>query len=231
MNQDLQSEAPQLEPEPPYAHVIFGTRADIARDYVRILGRDSERLGLLGPREFHKIWSRHVAHCGLLGQLLRPPGSDIERGAQHQAEADIIDLGSGAGLPGIPLAIAMPGRHLTLLEPMERRAQWLKSVVAELGLENADVVRERAEEHRRKYRVVTARAVAPLRKLIPLAAPLLSQRLGSELLFIKGKGAEQEILDASKAVQRAKLQTPEVFILGRDIEAEPLTAVRIYRAV
>ena len=221
---------PDLEPEPPYAFSIFGTGLDVARNYVQILRRDSERLGLLGPREFSKIWSRHVAHCALLVELLRLPETGSEPREQSSTGGDIVDLGSGAGLPGIPLAIAMPGRHLTLLEPMERRAEWLKSVLAELGIDNADVVRERAEEHRGTYRVVTARAVAPLRKLIPLAAPLLSRESGSKLLFIKGKAVEQEILDASKVVQKAKMQTPEVFILGRDLEAEPLTVVRLYRA-
>lgn len=235
-----------VETEPGYAQVLFGERTEIARGYVSILVRDSERLGLLGPREFPKIWSRHVAHCALLGELIAAPEgvtgaaqADINTDAQRihhegrssvHAHNDIVDIGSGAGLPGIPLAIAMPDRHLTLLEPMERRADWLRSTIAELGIMNADVVRQRAEDHDGQYLVATARAVAPLRKLVALVAPLLSGEEDAAMIFIKGRSVEQEIADAAKVIQKAKMGSPEVFILGRELQAEPLTAVRISRS-
>lgn len=213
-----------LEAQPQYASKLFGDRLPIASEYVRILARDSDRLGLLGPREFPKIWSRHVAHCALLSELVgeQEPTRSANIG-------DVLDLGSGAGLPGIPLAIALPQRRFTLLEPMERRADWLRRTSVELGLENVEVARERAEEHRLTHHIVTARAVAPLRKLVVLAAPLLATDPGSALMFIKGKSAAAEIEDAAKAVQRAKLAPPELFILGRELQAEPLTVVRMAR--
>ena len=226
----------ELEEEPEYLSGLFGDQIQKARDYVRALARDSDRLGLLGPREFPRIWSRHVAHCALMAELIEPSVPNIQPASAELIQLppvpsppDIIDVGSGAGLPGIPLAIALPGRHITLLEPMERRAEWLVETVRELSLDNVEVVRARAEEHGRQYRLVTARAVAPLRKLIPLVVPLLSHELTAELLFIKGENAEKEILDASKVIQRAKLGSPELLILGRALEAEPLTAVRITR--
>jgi 16S rRNA (guanine527-N7)-methyltransferase len=218
-----------LQPEPSNLGSIFGNRIDLAREYVAILARDSERLGLLGPREFPKIWSRHVAHCALLASQVsqtEPPESVLVNPGD---QGDCLDIGSGAGLPGIPLAIALPSRHFTLLEPMERRALWLQSAVEELGLSNVSVVRQRAEEHRTTYRVITARAVAPLRDLIKLAEPLLSPDSGSAELFIKGKNAEAEIANSNKVIQKANLCEPELLILGRELGAEPLTVVRIMR--
>ena len=219
-----------IESEPPFAGPIFGDRIDLARSYVSILVRDSDRLGLLGPREFSKIWSRHVAHCAILASELdqvAPPNPSGLGFSNSTSGGDCLDIGSGAGLPGIPLAIALPARHFTLLEPMERRAAWLRATVNELGLSNVDVLRERAEEHRKKYRIVTARAVAPLRNLITLAEPLLSQDSQSAGLFIKGQNAAAEIAEAGKVIQRMNRGHPQLLILGRELGADSLTVVRI----
>jgi 16S rRNA (guanine527-N7)-methyltransferase len=110
---------------------------------------------------------------------------------------------------------------------MERRAAWLRATVNELGLSNVDVLRERAEEHRKKYRIVTARAVAPLRNLITLAEPLLSQDSQSAGLFIKGQNAAAEIAEAGKVIQRMNRGHPQLLILGRELGADSLTVVRI----
>jgi len=110
-----------IEQEPAAAAGIFGSGIDLARAYTERLAADSETYGLLGPRELPKIWSRHVINSALLSELV-PDGSLV------------ADVGSGAGLPGIPMAIAQPKAHFTLIEPMERRANWLLSVVNDLGL-------------------------------------------------------------------------------------------------
>ena len=218
-----------LEAEPKSAEKLFGPRIERARRYVEILARDSERLGLLGPREFPRIWSRHVAHCALLADTVARAASSNSAELGSGLEGDCLDIGSGAGLPGIPLAIALPDRHFTLLEPMDRRAQWLHTVIEELGITNASVVRQRAEEHRVRYRVITARAVAPLKNLISLAKPLLSPDPRSVELFIKGQNAEAEIAESSKIIDKENLAKPELLILGRDLGVEPLTVVRITR--
>ncbi|HBB39596.1 MAG TPA: 16S rRNA (guanine(527)-N(7))-methyltransferase RsmG, partial [Candidatus Aquiluna sp.] len=145
-----------IELEPEYSQVVFGRGIDKARAYAAILARDSDTFGLLGPRELPKLWSRHVLNSGLLSELIQPGDK-------------VVDVGSGAGLPGIPMAISVPEAHFTLVEPMERRSNWLVSVVQELGLESVEVIRSRAEDlERTDFTVATARAVAALDKLLRL---------------------------------------------------------------
>src|SRR6185312_17441570 len=130
-----------------------------------------EELGLIGPVELPRLWSRHIVNCGLVAPLLKP--------------GRVGDVGSGAGLPGLVLAIARPDATLVLIEPMERRVDWLRHEAAELGLKNVEVVRARAEEAKISPWLdqATARAVSALSKLIPATVPLL--RSGGELLFLK----------------------------------------------
>lgn len=169
-------------PAPPAAHAVFSTGFDGAVRYAELLCTLGVERGLIGPREPERIWSRHVLSSAVVGELV-PDG------------AEVLDLGSGAGLPGIPLALARPDLRVTLVEPMARRVAFLQDVVAELDL---DVVVRRARAQdlpRACCTVVVARALAPLRELVPLAVPLL--RPGGELLAVKGQRAEAELADAA----------------------------------
>ena len=202
----------ELEEEPGVAAALFGDRIDLARQYTADLARRGEELGLIGPLELPRLWSRHIINCVLVAPLLRPGVTG--------------DVGSGAGLPGLVLAIARPDVQLVLIEPMERRVDWLRSESAELGLENVTVVRARAEEATvESLDQVTARAVTALSKLIPVTAPLL--RRGGEMVFMKGSRVDDEIAAAQKVIRKYKLSSPEVLILGEGIAPE---STRVFRA-
>lgn len=202
-----------LEPEPPAAAEVFSDHLPAARQFTESLARHGEELGLIGPLELPRLWTRHILNSGLVAPLLRP--------------GHVGDVGSGAGLPGILLAIARPDVHLTLIEPMERRVAWLTRQVDELGLENVDVIRARAEEAKLKGRLdqVTARAVSALRTLIPITAPLL--RPGGELVLMKGSGVDAEIGAAEKAIRKFKLEDVEVVVLGEGVVDD---VTRVFRA-
>lgn len=179
--------------------------------YVDILLNQGIDWGLLGPKEAARVWSRHVLNCAALAPLIGP-GSRV------------CDVGSGAGLPGIPLALARPDLRVTLLEPLQRRAEFLTMTVDALALgPRVTVVRGRAEEHAGRYDVVTARAVAPLVRLVGWCAPLLAP--GGTLLALKGESAEQEVLDARTLLRRRRLSA-EVLPLR---VAEGLPETRVVR--
>lgn len=204
-----------IEQEPAAAAAIFGSGIDLARAYTQRLAADSETFGLLGPRELPKIWSRHVINSALLSELV-PDGSLV------------ADVGSGAGLPGIPMAIAQPNAHFTLIEPMERRANWLVSVVNDLGIKNVDVIRARAEEvSRTDFDIVTARAVAALDKLLKLLTPLTRGSNLKTVLALKGSRAPVEIAEARPRLQRLGFGEPEIMTLGLGKAPETATVVRI----
>lgn len=209
------SQVVEFESEPEFALVLFADRIQLARDYAIRLANDSETLGLLGPRELPKIWSRHVINSALLAELV-PDG------------AFVADVGSGAGLPGIPMAIAQPRAHFTLIEPMERRANWLFDVVADLGLRNVEILRMRAEDvTRTDFDIVTARAVAALDKLLKLVTPLLKSSELRTVLAIKGSRAPIEIQDATPRLQRMGYGEPEIITLGLGLAPETATVVRM----
>lgn len=199
------------EAEPAVAAVIFGDRLDLARRYAALLIRDSDTLGLLGPREMPKLWSRHILNSAVVSELV-PDG------------VTVADVGSGAGLPGIPMAIAQPNAHFTLIEPMERRSDWLKAVVAELGLENVSVLRARAEEVGEVFDLVTARAVSALPKLLRLTVPLT--RHGGAIIALKGSKAAEEIEEAKKLSKKMKIAGFEVIHTGAQILDETTLVVR-----
>jgi 16S rRNA (guanine527-N7)-methyltransferase len=202
----------EVEAEPTFAGRVFGDRIDAVRAFTENLAARGEELGLIGPLELARLWTRHVANCGLVAPLL-------VRGAR------VGDVGSGAGLPGLVLAIARPDVHLTLIEPMERRVQWLETQVAALELSNVDVVRARAEDCAgMSLDQVTARAVSALRTLIPITAPAV--RPGGELILMKGAGAGAELAAAAKQVSRFKLRDVEVIELGGGGLGEPTWVVR-----
>lgn len=202
-----------LEVEPAAAAVVFGDRLDLARAYTSALGAAGEERGLIGPLEPPRLWSRHVLNSAVVAPLFWPG-------------ARVGDVGSGAGLPGIVLAIARPDVQWVLIEPMERRVVWLREQVADLGLDNVDVVRARAEDHRPEPGLdqVTARAVSALRTLIPLTAPLV--RAGGELVLMKGAGAAAEVEAAAKQIRRFNLSDVRVEIVGEGIVQEPTRVVR-----
>ncbi|MCU1406260.1 MAG: rRNA ((527)-N(7))-methyltransferase RsmG [Glaciihabitans sp.] len=204
---------PQLEVEPPAAQILFGDRIDLAREYTADLARRGEELGLIGPIELPRLWSRHIVNCALLAPLLIPGVTG--------------DVGSGAGLPGLVLAIARPDVTMILIEPMERRVDWLTSEAESLGLTNVQVIRARAEETKLDWPLdqVTARAVTALSKLIPVTAPLV--RSGGQMLFLKGSRVQDEIDAASKQIRRARLSDVEVIELGDGIVED---TTRVFRA-
>ena len=202
-----------LEVEPAAAVTLFGDRIDLARAYTADLARRGEELGLIGPLELPRLWSRHVINCALVAPLLSP--------------GTVGDVGSGAGLPGLVLAIARPDVNMVLIEPMERRVDWLVSEAKELGLSNVTVVRARAEETKLDWPLdqITARAVTALSKLIPATAPLV--RSGGEMVFMKGARVQAEIDTAKKQIRHARLDNVEVIELGAGITDE---ITRVFRA-
>ena len=201
------------EAEPEVAAELFGSAIGAARSYAAELIRRGEELGLIGPQELDRIWSRHLVNCVLLAPLLRP--------------GRVGDVGSGAGLPGLVLAIARPDVQLVLIEPMERRVDWLRGESERLGLANVEVLRGRAEDvGELRLDQVTARAVSALRTLIPLTAPLV--RVGGELLLMKGARVADEIEAARKQIARARLRDAEVLELGVGVVPE---TTRVFRAI
>jgi len=180
--------------------------------YANWLATDGVIRGLIGPREVERIWDRHLANCAALAELI-PSG------------ASVIDIGSGAGLPGLVLAIVRPDCQVTLVEPLLRRSEFLQEVATDLNLTNVEVIRARAEQVKnRKARIVTARAVAPLERLLGWAMPLVAP--GGELLAMKGSNAAQEIADAHGKLVKYQVEIHQV---GQAIVDPPTTIVRVTR--
>ena len=186
--------------------------AEALSRYVDILAKRGIEWGLLGPREGDKLWQRHIANSVALNDAI-PQG------------VEVADVGSGAGLPGIPIAITRPDLTVTLIEPLLRRANFLTLAVEELGLEDrVEVLRSRAEDTKRRYDVVVCRAVAPLTKLLGWTTPLFAD--GGQLLALKGESAEQEIRDARPTLVRAGLKA-EVLELSVAPGVEGARAIRV----
>ncbi|CAH0217854.1 Ribosomal RNA small subunit methyltransferase G [Microbacterium sp. Bi121] len=199
-----------VETEPDAAAALFGDRIDLARAFTANLAAQGEERGLIGPLELPRLWTRHVLNSAIAAPLF------------HGSAADI---GSGAGLPGVVLAIARPDVTWALIEPMERRVTWLTEQVDELGLSNVTVIRARAEEVvPKQFDVVTARAVSALRTLLPWTAPLV--RDGGELVLLKGQNASAEIEAAAKQLKKYRLSDVRVDVLGEGVLAETTRVVR-----
>jgi 16S rRNA (guanine527-N7)-methyltransferase len=196
------------------AEKIFGDRLGLAQRYVEHLATSGTERGLIGPREVPRLWSRHVLNCAV-----------IESAIAHGSH--VADVGSGAGLPGLCLAIARPDLELTLIEPLERRVIWLQEVVDDLGLGNVTVMRTRAElaVGMVDADVVTARAVSALSKLAGLTIPLLNGK--GEVVAIKGRSAAEEIEQAAKIIRRLGGVETSVVVCGQELLEEPTTVVRI----
>lgn len=201
MTDEVVHPAAALEPEPADAARVFGDRLPLVRRYVADLGEHGIVLGLIGPLELPRLWSRHVLNSGLLAPFL-PHG------------AAVADVGSGAGLPGLVLAAARPDLTVTLIEPMERRVAWLHEERGRLGLDNVVVERARAEDAApARFDVVTARAVGALTGLLPITAPLAKP--GGRLALLKGASVEAELAKASAVIRRLGLTDVRVEIAGR----------------
>jgi len=202
----------QFEAEPESAKAIFGPQIDKARAFAQKLANDSDDLGLLGPRELDKLWSRHILNSAVVSETVK--AGDL-----------VADVGSGAGLPGIPMAIALPEANFVLIEPMERRSNWMLEVIEELGLTNVEVRRARAEEVLDlKFDIVTARAVAALDKLLRLTVHLLKP--GGSLIALKGSKAAEEIEVARKLQKKLGIASFEIQICGEKFLAELTSVVK-----
>lgn len=189
-------------------------RLPLVERYAELLATDGVLRGLIGPREAPRLWERHLLNCAVLGALV-PEGSSV------------CDIGSGAGLPGLVLAIGRPDTRVTLVEPLLRRTTFLEEVVEELGLDHVEVLRGRADDLHgtRTFDVVTSRAVAPLGRLLTWSMPLVSPH--GALVAMKGSSVQDEIEEAGPVLHRFRCAPPEVSMLGEDVLDQPTYALRV----
>ncbi|MFJ5774769.1 16S rRNA (guanine(527)-N(7))-methyltransferase RsmG [Streptomyces sp. NPDC093094] len=209
------TEAAELPPAPEQAREVFGDRYADAVRYAELLAEAGVQRGLIGPREVPRLWERHLLNCAVLSEVV-PEG------------VTVCDVGSGAGLPGIPLALVREDLKITLLEPLLRRTTFLTEVVELLGLDHVTVVRGRAEEVMGKLtpvHVVTARAVAPLDRLATWGIPLL--RPYGEMLALKGDTAEEELKSAATALSKLGAVGTSVLQVGEGVVDPLSTVVRV----
>jgi 16S rRNA (guanine527-N7)-methyltransferase len=211
VKQDPDGAAPAV---PDKAGAVFGDRLPLALRYADLLATEATVRGLIGPGEVPRLWERHLLNCAVLGELIEP-GSRV------------IDVGSGAGLPGIPLAIARPDVHVVLVEPLLRRSSWLQETVERLGLSTVEVRRGRAEEAAGSLSapVVTARAVAPLERLAAWCLPLVTP--GGELLAMKGTSAQAELDSAADRLAGLGAVAWEVVAIGVNTLLDHTSVVRV----
>ncbi|MGE2737278.1 16S rRNA (guanine(527)-N(7))-methyltransferase RsmG [Mycolicibacterium vaccae] len=203
-----------VPPPPPAVHDVFGDRAAVALQYAEILAGAGVERGLLGPREVDRLWERHILNSAVLGELFT-------------AGERVADIGSGAGLPGIPLALARPDVAVTMIEPLLRRSEFLRETTELLGLE-CTVVRGRAEDRPVRDEVgeldaVVSRAVASLDKIAAWSAPLL--RVGGRMVAMKGERAAAEIAEHGRALSAARFGDVRVVVCGADYVDPPATVV------
>ncbi|HET6626110.1 MAG TPA: 16S rRNA (guanine(527)-N(7))-methyltransferase RsmG [Nocardioidaceae bacterium] len=211
MNDAVSRETPSA---PDLARRVFSHALPRAEAYAGLLAHEAVVRGLIGPREVPRLWERHLVNCALLGEAVPP-------------DVDVCDVGTGAGLPGLVLAIVRPDLSLTLVEPLLRRTTFLEEAVAELGLQNVEVVRARAEELHgiRAFSVVTSRAVAPLERLLDWSMPLV--RSGGALVAMKGSSASDEVAAAEQCLRRHGAGVVRVEQYGVDLIDPPTTVVRV----
>ena len=210
---DVPRETP---PAPDSARGVFASTLPRAEQYAELLATQATLRGLIGPREVPRLWERHLLNCALVTDLV-PEGSTV------------ADIGSGAGLPGLVMAIRRPDLDVTLVEPLLRRTTFLEEAVEQLELENVVVHRGRAEELGRDaaYDVVTSRAVAPMDRLARWSLPLV--RPGGLFLAMKGSSVEDELTDSWKLIDRLGGSDISVHRLGEDLLEHPVIIARIKR--
>lgn len=202
---------------PAAAATIFGEHLPRAEEFVRVLADTGISHGLIGPREAPRLWDRHVLNCALVHHLI-PAGARGQR---------VIDIGSGAGLPGLALAIARPDLELHLVEPLSRRTGWLSGVTAQLELDNVVIHTARAESmwDRLAAPWVTARAVSGIVQLAQWTLPLLTPR--GSLLALKGSRAAAELAEQQAALQRLGVVQADVESIGEGLVADPTIVLRV----
>ncbi|NMR20426.1 16S rRNA (guanine(527)-N(7))-methyltransferase RsmG [Cellulomonas fimi] len=200
----------------PRVSSYLGAAYEPVEHFRRLLVDQGVLRGLVGPRELSRLWERHLLNSAAVAQFLPTSGR-------------LIDVGSGAGLPGVVLATMLPGVHVTLLEPMERRCEWLDEVVATLVLDNVTVRRARAEEVRGELEAeaITARAVAPMDRLARWTLPLLVR--GGVLVALKGRQAQDEVANARKVLRKFGADTAEVHDARTIDGVDATTVVRVVR--
>jgi 16S rRNA (guanine527-N7)-methyltransferase len=210
-----------MERVPDSARVVFGARLDLASRYAELLVSDGVRRGVIGPREPERIWTRHLLNSAPVTDLFPP-------------QSRVVDVGSGAGLPGIAVAIRRPDLRVDLVEPLLRRVEFLGDVVADLGLgEQVQVLRGRAEEPAFLAAVgnaawVTARAVAPLDRLVRWCVPLLAP--DGRLALLKGASASAEVERHRAALDRAGAGDVTIVRCGAELGVPEVTVVTLGRA-
>ncbi len=219
MTQNSPSEREQepsagLPAAPAAAAAIFGDRLSLAERFAAVLADTGVSHGLIGPREVPRLWDRHVLNCAVAHQAF-PEG------------ATIIDVGSGAGLPGLALAVARPDLHLHLIEPMLRRTTWLSTTIETLGLDNCTVHRGRAEEFHGVLSApyATARAVARIDKLARWTFPLLEE--GGVLVALKGEQAAQELDEERTTLVRLGMVEAAIRTYGADVLEVPTVTMEL----
>lgn len=211
----VSADAGGLPEAPAEAREVFGGDAWAkTQAYAELLAGPGVVRGLIGPREVPRLWDRHLLNCAVVGE-------EVPRGVR------LVDIGSGAGLPGIVLAIIRPDITVTLLEPLLRRVTFLEECRQTLDLANVEVLRGRAEElaGKRVFDVACARAVAPLGRLLEWSMPLLAE--GGRLLALKGERAADELADADSELRRWGVRTADLVTVGRGKVVPPATLVRV----
>lgn len=190
------------------------SRLPLAERYAGWLADAGVVRGLIGPREVPRLWDRHILNCAVLASALPESGT-------------VADIGSGAGLPGLVVAIARPNLEVTLVEPLLRRTTFLSEVVDDLGLANVEVVRGRADalHGKRTFDVVTSRAVAPLGRLLEWSMPLVSPE--GALVAMKGSSVADEVEEARPVLDRLGCAVPEVSELGAGLLESTTVCLRV----
>lgn len=197
----------------------FGEHFGKAQQYHELLATDGSTRGFIGPREVPRLWDRHILNCAVLEEAIAP-------------NLRVADIGSGAGLPGIPLAIKRPDLRITLIEPLLKRSVFLGEVVDKLSLDNVTVIRGRAEEKVVRAEVglvdvVTSRAVAPLGRLAGWSLPLVKK--GGKMIALKGSSVAEELERDAKEIKRAGGGLAEIRLVGQGVLEEPTTLILVPR--
>lgn len=216
------TDRPETPATPDAALSVFGARVGLAEQFVALLADTGIRYGLIGPREAPRLWDRHVLNCAVVAELV----PHAQPGQSGQSGQRLVDVGSGAGLPGVAIAIARPDLEVHLVEPLARRTAWLDSVVAELGLDNVVVHTARAEALWDSITApfVTARAVAPILQLVQWTLPLL--RPHGSVLALKGSRAHAEVEEFGEALEALGVVELGIEVAGAGVLAEPTTVLR-----
>ena len=205
-----------LEIPPAGTEEFFGAAYPAAQRYAQHLATTGIEWGLIGPREIDRLWTRHILNCAVVAEFID--------------DSDVVgDVGSGAGLPGIPIALLRPEAQVVLIEPMERRVEWLKMVVDDLGLDNVRIVRARVEElvDEEMFTVVTSRAVKAMTTLIEWTHEVMGPE--GRILALKGASVEAELAQTKKLLKRYRLSQPEIHIVDGGILDVPSRVVEIVK--